>query len=391
MSGESESAYVMFRSVHKTYAGAPRPVLADFSLSISRGEFVTILGPSGSGKTTLLRCLAGLEDVSSGEILIDGATVNSRNHTVPAGRRNIGMVFQSYALWPHKSVYDNVAYALRIRGMPKGEIERRVAELLTLLDISAKRNAYPHELSGGQQQRVALARALAPEPRLLLLDEPLSNLDARLRDSTRKLLRRVAGSLNVTVICVSHDRLDAMAMADTVVLVNDGRLVQHGHPAELYRNPRDLFVAAYLGDLNVISGRLVSHTRSKAEVELFDGGVKISCRARPDVELSDTVAITMRLGDVLIDGSGPPDSVPLGRGTVEDVTFLGEVWRYRVQLMNAAGTSIESLSMHSLAVDVGNEVEVTIRPGAAVSLPSDSQRQLQPSPSDTGVLANDRR
>jgi putative spermidine/putrescine transport system ATP-binding protein len=215
-------------------------------LDVRPGEFVSLLGPSGCGKTTTLRMIAGLETVDGGEILIDGRPVTH----LPPQRRNLGMVFQHYALFPNLSAFENIAFALRVRRRPRAEIATRVTELLDTVHLREAASKYPHELSGGMQQRVALARALASAPPLLLLDEPLSALDAAIRDSLRTELRRLQRQLNVTVIYVTHDQAEAMALSDSIVVMEDGRVSQVGSPRDLYNRPATRFTAAFVGASN---------------------------------------------------------------------------------------------------------------------------------------------
>ncbi len=240
-------ATIELKGVTKTY-GKVR-ALERISLTIPEGEFLVLLGPSGCGKTTLLRCIAGLERPDEGEILIDGKPVfsASRGVTVPAGRRNLGMVFQSYALWPHMTVRDNLGFGLRLHKVDRREIEERIHTVLRSLGMEGLEQRYPSELSGGQQQRVALGRLLATKPPLFLMDEPLSNLDARLRLDMRSELKRLHHDLGVTTIYVTHDQTEAMTMANQVVVMNSGQIQQHDPPHEIYSRPANLFVAEFIG------------------------------------------------------------------------------------------------------------------------------------------------
>ena len=228
--------------------------VANFSAVISDGEFVSLLGPSGCGKTTMLRMIAGFEKPTRGEIYIGDQLVSAaeKNVFVPPERRNIGMVFQSYAVWPHMTVADNVAYPLKIKGLPKPEIAARTNKALELVHLDGYGKRLPSQLSGGQQQRVALARALVGEPRLLLLDEPLSNLDAKLRESMRFEIKELQKKLNITVIYVTHDQAEAMAMSDRIVVMDKGVIHQIGSPAEVYENPADKTIADFIGLVNFV-------------------------------------------------------------------------------------------------------------------------------------------
>jgi|CryBogDrversion2_11_1035321.scaffolds.fasta_scaffold01812_2 ABC-type Fe3+/spermidine/putrescine transport system ATPase subunit len=223
-------------------------------LHIQEGEFLTLLGPSGSGKTTTLRMVAGLESVDSGSITVNGQVFNDGKRQTPTHERNIGMVFQSYALWPHKSVFENIAFPLKMRNVSQQEISKRVHDMLDLVELDHKDYAtrYPSQLSGGQQQRVALARALVGKPQVLLYDEPLSNLDARLRESMRTLMRQVHNKIGVTSLYVTHDQLEAMVLSDRVCVMDRGEIIQAGSPSEVFNRPKSVFVAEFLGAANIL-------------------------------------------------------------------------------------------------------------------------------------------
>jgi iron(III) transport system ATP-binding protein len=231
-------------------------ILKGVSLSVDRGQIVALLGPSGSGKTTLLRSVAGLEEPHGGRIAIAGRTLfdGEKGVNVPPEQRGLGLVFQSYALWPHKSVFGNIAYPLKLRGVGASEIKTRVQKALDSIGIGHLAERYPHQLSGGQQQRVALARALVYEPPVILLDEPLSNLDAKLREEARIWLRRLITDLGLSALCVTHDQVEAMALADRVLLLNGGVVEQQGTPEDMYARPASLFVAEFMGANNRLNG-----------------------------------------------------------------------------------------------------------------------------------------
>lgn len=233
-----------FRDVEKIYGNTM--ILPQINMCVSKGEFVSLLGPSGCGKTTTLRLIAGLEEPTRGEIRINDQPVANNRHFVPPEKRNLGMVFQSYAIWPHMCVFDNIAYPLRIRKLSKAQIEERVARVVTSLHLTGLEKRHPHELSGGQQQRVALGRALVMEPLMLLLDEPLSNLDAKLRVGMRQEIKQIQKDYNTTVIYVTHDQDEAMTMSDRVVLMNKGGIEQQGTPAEIRNKPATKFVREFL-------------------------------------------------------------------------------------------------------------------------------------------------
>ena len=246
---------------HVTFGYGATPVLEDISLEVERGQFFAFLGPSGSGKTTLLRLIAGFGTPTAGRILIGDRDVTR----LPPWSRNVGMVFQSYALWPHMSVRKNVAFGLERRKLSRAEIERKVADALALVGLSAFADRRPAQLSGGQQQRVALARTIVIEPEVLLLDEPLSNLDARLRVEMRVELRQLQRKLGITAIYVTHDQEDANAVADSIAVLDQGRIQQIGTPIELYDRPANRFVATFLGTANLIEGTIEAGGRFVAD------------------------------------------------------------------------------------------------------------------------------
>ena len=229
----------------------------DASFEAKERCFLTLLGPSGCGKTTILRCIAGLEVPDAGRICFDSIEVTLGRNIVPPERRQVGMVFQSYAVWPHMTVFDNIAFPLKIRKMSSSEIKNRVAKILDVVKLSGLEHRYATQLSGGQQQRVALARALVYDPNVLLLDEPLSNLDAKLRESMRLELKEIQKSLGITTIYVTHDQLEAMVLSDTIVVLDKGKVQQIGTPKELYERPANKFVAEFVGSSNLIEGKIV--------------------------------------------------------------------------------------------------------------------------------------
>jgi len=232
------------------------PILKDTSVKVKQGEILVLLGPSGSGKTTLLRAIAGLETPQAGTITVGGTTMfnGSAGINLPVEKRNLGLVFQSYALWPHRTVFENVAYGLKLRKVPKPEIQQRVTEALTQLGLDHLAERFPHQLSGGQQQRVAIGRALVYKPPVLLLDEPLSNLDAKLRDEAKAWLRRLIIELQLSAIMVTHDQQEAMAIGDRIVLLQDGMIEQEDSPVDIYNKPRTAFAASFFGSTSRIEG-----------------------------------------------------------------------------------------------------------------------------------------
>ncbi|RRD39515.1 ABC transporter ATP-binding protein [Leptotrichia sp. OH3620_COT-345] len=247
-------ASVTIKGVTKSFGNVK--VLQEFNQKFEDGEFITLLGPSGCGKTTMLRLIAGFEKPSSGEIYIGDKLVSGTNSFIPPEKREIGMVFQSYAVWPHMNVFDNVAYPLKIQKKSKNEIEERVNEALKIVHLEQYKDRFPSELSGGQQQRVALGRALVARPEILLLDEPLSNLDAKLREEMRYEIKEITKKLKITVIYVTHDQIEAMTMSDRIVLINKGEIQQIGTPQEIYSNPNNVFTANFVGKVDFIKGKV---------------------------------------------------------------------------------------------------------------------------------------
>src|SRR5215470_8401499 len=241
-------------------------ILKGVSLAVPAGEVVALLGPSGSGKTTLLRAVAGLETPHRGSIAIGDRVFfdAARGIDIPAERRGLGLVFQSYALWPHRTVFDNVAYGLKLRGTSGAEIKQRVEKTLAQIGLGHLAARYPHQLSGGQQQRVAIARALIYEPPVILMDEPLSNLDAKLREEARAWLRSLIVTLKLSAICVTHDQVEAMAIADRIMLLNGGVIEQEGTPHELYNSPNTLFAAEFMGSNDRLNGKIATNVDGRA-------------------------------------------------------------------------------------------------------------------------------
>jgi ABC-type sugar transport system ATPase subunit len=327
------------RNLSKTFRafkrGAPPVrVLENVAFAIEEGEFYILLGPSGSGKTTTLRAVAGLERPDKGEIDINGEVVFSaaRGIVVPPEERPIAMVFQSYALWPHMNVYNNIAFPLRsgIRRVAREEARRRIGRVLDLLHLTEQAERPVSTLSGGQQQRVALARALALEPAVLLMDEPLSNLDAKLRAQLRVELKELTKSIGITTLYVTHDQVEAMVMGDRVAVMNGGAILQEGRAAELYQRPRDLFVARFLGEMNFVPGTLESISGDRGNVASAVGKLSAICaEAAPAV---GDVLIGFRPEDVTF-AAGGGNSIP---GRVAATHYLGDVVLYAIE--TAAGT-----------------------------------------------------
>jgi putative spermidine/putrescine transport system ATP-binding protein len=299
----------------------------DVSLAVQRGEFVTLLGPSGSGKTTILMMLAGFVEPSAGEILLDGAPITHQ----PPERRNFGMVFQGYALFPHLTVYDNIAFPLAVRRRPAAEIRRRVGHMLELVRLQSLEQRLPRQLSGGQQQRVALARALAFEPHLLLLDEPLSALDKKLRAELQDELKDLHRRVGLTFISVTHDQDEALSLSDRVAILRDGRLLQFASPQTLYRQPRSRFVADFLGRSNFLAGRALERVAGGFAYRC--GDLRLVQAADPPLpEPGATVLIALRPEQVEIAAAGALATANRLDGTVVDCTYLGADQRLAVEI-----------------------------------------------------------
>ncbi len=340
-------SFLSVRGVRKSFG--PVTAVQDFSLEAERGEFVSLLGPSGCGKTTVLRMIAGFETPSAGSVVIDGEDVTH----LPTRSRRIGMVFQSYALFPNLTVEGNIAFGLQVAGMKPPEIKARVAEMLELIGLPQLGARYPVELSGGQQQRVALARAIAIRPRILLLDEPLSALDAKIRVSLREELRAIQRELGITAIFVTHDQEEALALSHRVVVMSQGWVEQVGTPAEVYRTPRTPFVATFVGTANVLPCRIVD---AAAGIAAFGAAQLAAGHALPGAAGSE-VQLALRPEALSIhpyDGAGNSLAA-----TVRDVTFLGPVVRLRMVLEGDVPA----------VVDLHGEAARTLpEPGAAVTL-----------------------
>lgn len=309
---------LLIKDLHMSYGTVE--VLKGIDASLEEGSVICLLGRSGSGKTTLLRAIAGLVSPSRGVIEIDGRAVfdSSRKLDVPPEARGLGLVFQSYALWPHRTVYENVAYGLKLRRVPASEIARRVAAVLDGVGLGDFAKRYPHELSGGQQQRVALARALVYEPPVILLDEPLSNLDAKLREEARVWMRGLIKRLGLTAVLVTHDQLEAMAIADEIVLLDGGRIVQVGKPVELYTQPNSVFVSEFMGSNNSVQATVTRVEGRMAEVRCGDAILRGENRTGIGPGAKTTIVI--RVEAVTIAESGGENTL---EGELESSIYVG--------------------------------------------------------------------
>jgi iron(III) transport system ATP-binding protein len=320
--------------LHRVF-GRTTAAVDGITLRVERGEILTLLGPSGCGKSTTLRCIAGLERPDDGDIQIGGRMVSSKSRRVflPPERRNVGMVFQSFAVWPHMTVFANVAYPLRIRGWSRDRITARVDEVLQLVQLHGQAQKFPHQMSGGQQQRLALARGLAYNPDVLLLDEPLSNLDAKLRAELREELRDIQRRTALTFVFVTHDQLEACALSDRIAVMRSGRIVQLGQPEELFLRPANRFVAEFMGGANVFEGELGS---AGDHVKLASGYL---LRIRDRVEHTppgQRVEVTIRPADIVVtDDAGNAENVV--RVQVRRVLFEGDHHSYVLDAPQVGG------------------------------------------------------
>ena len=324
-------AIVSLRGLSKKFTEAAAVDALD--LEIGDGEFVSLLGPSGCGKTTTLRLLAGFLQPDAGEIRVDGELMSSPGLVVPPERRNMSMIFQSYAVWPHMTVAQNVGYGLKFKKLSQREVDAKVVKVLELVHLAALKDRYSAELSGGQQQRVALARALVVEPRILLMDEPLSNLDANLREEMRFEIRRLHEEFKITTVYVTHDQAEAMATSDRIAVLDRGRLVQVGKPMEIFDRPRTRFVAEFVGKANILTGRLESDGSM-----VLGNGEKIRVQTDGNVAASGPAAVCLRPHNIVLvsDRAAAGQLVDQGYnlfvGTVRRSIYFGDAVDYTIDL-----------------------------------------------------------
>lgn len=367
MSDQSKNA-VELKSVVKRYNEFTAVHRTD--LDIEEGSFLTLLGPSGCGKTTTLRMIAGLTSITEGDVLIKGKRINE----TPIHKRNLGLVFQNYALFPHKTVFDNVAFGLKYRNVDREEARKRVRDALELVQLPHTADRMPSQLSGGQQQRIALARAIVIQPDVLLLDEPLSALDANLREDMRVELKRIQDQLGVTTIFVTHDQSEALAMSDKIVVMSAGRVEQVGSPDDVYNRPVSEFVADFLGHSNILEGVLKSIDAETAVVEVEGLGTVLS-RGRggnPGDALTlskgDRVKLSIRAEKLALDPEGKSGDDDLTfKARVTTVDYQGQVARYFLGAGERTLQAINQIDIHP--VPEGSEVSVRVRARDCVLLP----------------------
>ena len=344
--------FVRFEHVEKTYDGKLL-VVRDLNVDIAQGEFLTLLGPSGSGKTTTLMMLAGFETATAGEIYLDGNPINA----IAPEDRNIGMVFQNYALFPHMSVAENVAFPLSVRGIRGAEASQRVHKALDKVGLTGFESRRPAQMSGGQQQRVAVARALVFEPKLVLMDEPLSALDKQLREQLQYEIKRLHQDLGITIVYVTHDQTEALAMSDRVAVFHQGRIQQIDAPTALYERPANAFVAQFIGENNTLKGRVVSIDGARCSVALGDGSV-IAAQAVAVSRVGEATRLSIRPERVRINPASEADATRVS-GTVVDVTYLGRYARVR---LNACG-------LEDFIVTLPNDGrDLALAPGSTLNL-----------------------
>jgi len=351
-------------------------VLDNISLEVRQGQLLALLGPSGCGKTTLLNALAGVVDIEDGRIDLDGRRVSGPGFTMPPERRNIGMVFQDFALWPHMTVYENVAFGLKVKRQAASVIRARVKEVLGIVQMEGYEPLFPQQLSGGQKQRIAIARALAPRPTVLLMDEPLSSLDAKLREQMRWELLHIMKTTGVTGVYVTHDQVEALSMADHIVLLHDGRIEQQGTPTFLYHHPATAFVASFLGAANLLPCQVMDAANEYAQVEW--NGHRLY--ARQGTAHSTDTRLLIRPSDITVEQETAQNTSETGAritGQVIQRAFQGTVWQYRIRVSGGSGVSGDA------TLEVWHHGELPVNATVRLWLPAD--RCLTVADSNTGA------
>jgi len=356
-------ARIQIKGLTKRYVEGAMAAIHDLNLEIADNRFVTLLGPSGCGKTTTLRLIAGFVTPDAGTIAVDGVVLSSADAVVPPERRGMGMVFQNYAVWPHKTVFENIAFGLEARRTPSSEIAGRVARMLELVGLAGFERRLPSELSGGQQQRVALARSLVVEPGILLLDEPLSNLDAKLRERMRSELKELQRRTGVTFVYVTHDQAEALALSDEIAVIEGGVLQQFGPPRQVYARPANRGVADFMGQINFLPTRILAVSGETARV-VVDGGLELAVHlpagAPAELATGSAVDLAVRPENVRLAESGPHERPGALTGRIADVTFLGNANEYVATV--AGGTRLRVQTHPSQQFAVGDSVTVEFDP-----------------------------
>jgi iron(III) transport system ATP-binding protein len=361
--------------VYQNAKGGPAGGISDASFHLETGDFFTLLGPSGCGKTTTLRCIAGLNEPDTGAIRVGDKVLfdSAGKIAVPLHQRNIGMVFQSYAIWPHMTVGENVSFPMRVARKPKfsrAEIAEATLAALRSVGLEGYADRSATKLSGGQQQRVAFARAIVMKPKLLLLDEPLSNLDASLRESMRLELKRLQKETGITAVYVTHDQTEALAMSDKIAVINDGRIEQIGPPRDIYFRPENEFVAGFIGNTNILRGKMLEAERGEGRVDIGDGKI-LRCSVAIPADRGATVALTIRPENIEIRaGQAATDACCANAlaGRVASVSFLGNVMHYLVALKGQHMVQVEGRP--DVAFEIGDEVALQFHPRHTIAVRS---------------------
>jgi iron(III) transport system ATP-binding protein len=346
-------ASIAIKGLTKSFAAgddAPAAV-SSLDLDIKTNQFITLLGPSGCGKTTTLRMIAGYIVPDAGTIHVDGRLVSAPGNVVPPDQRGMGMVFQNYAVWPHKTVYENVVFGLKVRRTAKAEATKKVADALALVNLTGLEQRYPNELSGGQQQRVALARSLVVEPGILLLDEPLSNLDAKLREQMRVELKKLQRRTGITFVYVTHDQAEALALSDQVAVIHGGKLQQYGTPQEVYARPANRVVADFMGLVNLVPAKVIAVEGRLGRIELA-GGLKLEISLPPGIGEGDAIEVAIR-----------PENISLtaeegGRARITERTFLGNITEYYASL--DSGPTLRVQTHPAQLFTIGEQVSIAV-------------------------------
>ena len=357
--------YLTLKNITKVFppqrTGSEVVAVNNVDLEIDKGELVTLLGPSGCGKTTTLRMIAGFEFPTSGSIILDGQAINS----LPPHKREMSMVFQSYAIFPHLNVFENIAYGLHVHRIPKAEIQQRVEKVLDLVHLEGYGDRAPTQLSGGQQQRVALARALVMEPKVLLMDEPLSNLDAKLREEMRTEIRRIQKELNITSVYVTHDQIEAMTLSDRIVVMNQGIIEQIGTPVQVYRFPNSRFVADFIGRANFVPGQVLEQQATRLTVTALGQTVQLACSQR-QFHAQEAITLIVRPEMVRIKKTGE-----LFTGLIRRAVYLGDVIEYDVEVGGLLLTGVETDPFVLTLFPEGEPVTVGFAEGCIQVLPGE--------------------
>jgi iron(III) transport system ATP-binding protein len=360
-------AFIEIRNLFKQYKKTT--AVNRINLEVNEGELLTLLGPSGCGKTTTLRCIAGLEKPEEGDIIIAGKSMITGGFVQPS-KRGIGMMFQNYAVWPHMKVYNNVVYGLRIQKISRQEIKKKAKDVLELVGLQGLEERYPGQLSGGQQQRVALARALIRNPKVLLLDEPLSNLDAKLREKMRFEIKNLVKRMGITSVYVTHDQAEAMVISDRIVVMEKGNIVQIGAPHEIYQKPSNRFVADFIGAMNFIPGEVgeVLPGSDKVYVRTELGG-KLLCRSTNGADVKTQgrkVYASIRPEDIEVFAGRPESMENIFTGVIANKAYLGNFLFFFVEIN---GMTVRVQAMHHLTQEEGQEIYLYFDPEKCMVLP----------------------